>query len=130
MDPKPLVIGYGAWSAYSRALARQMRNWNPRATWSPKDLRNALPTWATTNGCRDDLWEQCLGHAPEGVTARHYVPRLASVSRGEKGELEKQMALFRNRIVLPLETAIQSCEEDPRREGKLPPFSTREVQAS
>ena len=120
VGPERVIEGYTTWAGYSKAVAKLLRRWNAQVSWRPKDLRNALPTWAIANGRHGDMWEQYLGHSPEGVTARHYVPRLASVTPGETGELEKQMDLFRVQIVEPIEAASQA-----QRLQKVPPFSTQ-----
>ncbi len=113
----PVVAGYRHWEHYSRALAREMKRWNPEVSWSPKDLRNAIPTWAASVGRQGSLIEQYIGHAPKDVTSRHYVPRIGSVSRGEEEELKKAMALFRDQVVEPLNAAIEGRE--------VPLFSTQ-----
>ena len=64
-----------------------------------KDLRNCLPTFAVMQGLLNDVWEQYLGHAPRTVTARHYIPRLASASIGESEALERQMELFSLQVI-------------------------------
>ena len=92
---------------YGKTVSKAIRSWNSRISWKPKDLRNALPTFAASNGILSDLWEQYLGHAPKTVTARHYLPRLASASAGESEELERQMELFRRLVIGPLEAGIQ-----------------------
>lgn len=91
------------WRRYSRALRKKIREWNPSIAWAPKDLRNCLPTFAVEQGIHGDLWEQYLGHAPKTVTARHYIPRLTSVSIGESAALDRQMEMFRFHVVKPIE---------------------------
>ena len=95
------------WQNYSKMVSTAIRSWNSNISWKPKDLRNALPTFAASEGILSDLWEQYLGHAPRTVTARHYLPRLGSASAGEKKELERQMLLFQRLVIEPLENAIQ-----------------------
>lgn len=94
------------WKNYSRLIKSGMNSWNPSIGWKPKDLRNCLPTFAVMEGIHGDVWEQYIGHAPKSVTARHYVPRLASVSIGNENALKRQMNLFRNGVVSPLEEAM------------------------
>lgn len=122
VGPERVLEAYTTWSGYSKAVVRLLRTWNVKIEWTPKDLRNALPTWAIANGRHSDPWEQYLGHSPEGVTARHYVPRLASVTPGETAELEEQMNLFRVQIVEPIKATLQA-----QKVQKVPPFSTRRV---
>ena len=76
-------------------------------SWAPKDLRNALPTFAVTKGIHGFLWEQYVGHSPKGVTDRHYIPRLASVSWGEIEALDRQMDLFRTHVIEPIDREIE-----------------------
>jgi len=45
--------------------------------WQVKNFRNVLPTLATIRGFESATLEQYLGHSAKGVTAQHYVPRLA-----------------------------------------------------
>jgi integrase len=113
VGPEPVIVGYQTSEGYSRAIGHWIDEWNPKVRWKSKDLRNALPTWATANGCKNDLWEQYLGHAPSGVTARHYVTRLAFVSKGEQEEIERVMEMFRRQVVRPMEQAFRAQKEDP-----------------
>ena len=62
-------------------------------------------------GSLNDVWEQYLGHAPRSITARHYIPRLASVSSGETDALIRQMDLFRLHVVDPLDQVIAARNE-------------------
>ena len=101
--------GIDSWKHYTRRVKQQLTRWNPKIDWATKDLRNRLPTFAVSNGLQGDLWEQYIGHAPRSVTGRHYVPRLAAVSRGEEAELERQMNLFRNQVVKPLESSMSGA---------------------
>lgn len=89
--------------SYGRQLAAAIRAWNAECGWAPKDLRNCLPTFATMEGIHGTVWEQYIGHAPKTVTERHYVPRLASRTMGEKKALERQVALFRRLVTDPLD---------------------------
>lgn len=96
--------------SYTKILKREIVRWNPKLTWKVKDLRNCLPTFASLSGISNDIWEQYLGHAPRTVTATHYIPRLSTVSRGEKEVLEKQMDYFRLHVTQPLDKAIAEYE--------------------
>ena len=49
-----------------------------------------------------------MGHAPRNVTARHYLPRLASASFGEADALERQASLFRLHITGLLDEELGS----------------------
>lgn len=80
-----------------------MKKWNTHIEWAPKDLRNCLPTFATMNGIHGTIWEQYIGHAPETVTDRHYVPRLAGRTPGESSALDRHMDLFRRFVTGPIE---------------------------
>ena len=84
---------------YLKRLKKIIKGWNCEVNWAPKDLRNAVPTFENISGMFSALWDQYLGHAPRSVTERHYTPRLAAATRGEKEALEKQMELFRKLIV-------------------------------
>jgi len=103
-----VLLGYQTWGGYSQTLTAAIREWNPAITWASKDLRNCLPTFAEMRGLRNGLWEQYLGHAPKDVSARHYIPRLATVSAGDEHEKAGQMDLFRDQVVTPLEAAIEA----------------------
>jgi len=102
---------YGDYSFYSLKLKAAMKQWNPRIGWRPKDLRNALPTFGNSEGIWSNIWEQYIGHSPRTVTARHYIPRLAWVSSGEKEALKKQMDLFRKYVVGPVNEALKNQEK-------------------
>ena len=99
-------------------MREALRAWNPRVEWAPKDLRNCLPTFGTTQGLWSAVWEQYVGYSPATVTTKHYVPRLASVSDGEDDALERQMELFRLYVVAPLNRAIEGYN----REGHVQPL--------
>lgn len=94
------------WINYSKEVRAIQKEWNPEVDWKVKDLRNCLMTFATINGLMNNVWEQYIGHAPKGITERHYVPRLAFVSRGEEEQLERQMNIFREQVIKPLEEEI------------------------
>jgi len=101
--PSPRGVSYmsgnDSYTNYSRRLKKIIKGWNCEVNWAPKDLRNAVPTFGNIRGIFSALWDQYLGHAPRSVTERHYTPRLAAATRGEKEALEKQMELFRKLIV-------------------------------
>ncbi len=110
---------YADFTSYSTRMRKALRAWNPTCSWAPKDLRNCLPSFATAEGIQGTVWEQYIGHAPKSVTDRHYVPRLASNTSGEERALEKQIALFRQLVIRPLEDAIynflQPRQSEPER---------------
>ncbi len=93
--------------SYSRQMRAALLVWNAQCDWAPKDLRNCLPTFAKMEGVHGTLWEQYIGHAPSTITERHYVPRLACRTPGEKTALERQMEIFR-RLVTGLVDAFQA----------------------
>ena len=99
------------WLNYSKLVVKALKEWNPRIDWKPKDLRNCLPTFATIHGLQNDLWEMYIGHAPRSVTARHYVPRLNSVTDGERNALGRQMGIFCLQVTEPLNQAISGESE-------------------
>jgi len=110
---EPVAVGtrgdrYHDYTAYGRQMRAALLKWNVRCDWAPKDLRNCLPTFAAMNGLQGALWEQYIGHAPETVTARHYVPRLTSWTAGERSALNGQMDLFRRLVVDHLETRVRA----------------------
>lgn len=115
------LTDHPTWQKYSIALAAEIHAWNPKITWTPKDLRKALPNFFASEGLANDLTEQYIGHAPKTVTARHYVARLGSISKGEQTALEKEMALFRRVIIVPLDTALASAQAPV----EVPPISTQ-----
>jgi integrase len=96
----------GSWFNYSKNLSDAISAWNKKAGWKPKDLRNCLPTLAARKGILSLAWESYMGHAAKGVTAVHYVPRLASGTLGEGDALNEAMDVFRKLVVEPLEAEI------------------------
>jgi integrase len=109
--------GKSSWSNYSKLVRGYFRLWNAELEWAPKDLRNCLPTFAVSQGILTDLWEQYLGHAPRTVTGRHYVPRLTSASKGEGAALKKQMDLFREAVLEPIEREMARKGHDTKVES-------------
>lgn len=99
------------WQNYSLRLKAEIRAWNSRIDWAPKDLRNCIMTLAALRGFSGDLLEQFVGHAPKSVTARNYIPRLSSASIGEAAELENAMETFRQLVVEPIEREIHAIED-------------------
>ncbi|MDX1972065.1 MAG: site-specific integrase [Candidatus Sumerlaeia bacterium] len=100
-------LGFLDDNSYARQVRAQFKSFNPDLNWSPKDLRNCLPTFAMMQGIHGTIWEQYIGHAPKGVTNRHYIPRLSAPSQGGFKALEQQMNLFRLHVTEPVERA--SC---------------------
>lgn len=94
------------WKNYSQEVDKAIKAWNPQLKWTPKDLRNCLPTFAVMAGLQNDFWEQYSGRAPRTIYAKHYVPRLATVSKGEREALEQQMKFFHFHVVDHLNKAI------------------------
>jgi integrase len=101
----------GSFDNYGKILGTAIRSWNADIGWTAKDLRKALPTLAATEGWLSPVVEMYLGHAAKGVTATNYVPRLTSVSPGEKDALERSMAILRDLVVKPLEVAIEKASK-------------------
>ena len=109
---------------YNRFKAR-LKKWNAMVIWAPKDLRNCLPTFSVTEGLHSDLWEQYIGHAPRTITGRHYVPRLAVATHGERQMLQQQMVHFRKMVVEPIDRAIEKMARkghDPADQAKTVDF--------
>lgn len=112
---------YEDFASYSRQMGTAIRKWNPGCGWAPKDLRNCLPTFATMEGIHGTVWEQYIGHAPKTVTERHYVPRLASRTGGERAALQRQAALFMRLVVEPVEEFASSPDCRILQPGVLDP---------
>lgn len=66
-------------------------------------------TLAALRGFGGDVLEQYVGHVPRSVTARHYLPRLASASIGEAAELDHQMDVFRRLVIDNVEREITAA---------------------
>lgn len=134
--PSPTGVSYmsGEDSShnYSKRLRGFIRQWNATAGWAAKDLRNALPTFAVIEGIHSNLWEQYIGHAPVGVTARHYTPKLTSATRGEGEALERQMDLFRKLVLGPIEEKMARKGHDERSGGEAgdPGDSSKSIEIS
>lgn len=94
------------WCNYSKEVIEALSAWDAEIGWKPKDLRNCLPTFAVMTGLQNDFWEQYSGRAPKTVYARHYVPKLTTVSKGQVEALEQQMKFFHFHVVDHLNKAI------------------------
>lgn len=105
-------VGGNSFRNYSNRLSKSFRVWNEKVDWSPKDLRNCILTWAVMEDRHSEVWEQYVGHSPRSITARHYIPRLAHATSGEKNALEKQMAAFRFQITEPLNLEIAKAQNE------------------
>ncbi len=93
------LAGKDSYRNYTKALRAAMKAWNAEVEWRVKDLRNAVPTAMAMGGLSSDVSEQYMGHAPKGITARHYIPRLSSVTRGEEEAFAQAMHVFRTLVV-------------------------------
>jgi RNA polymerase-interacting CarD/CdnL/TRCF family regulator len=90
-----------------------MRKWNAGIDWTPKDLRNCLPTFSATEGISNVVWEQYIGHAPHNVEehtspkpkpvnmvvrARQYQEMLRTGVINNRADLARQEKMARARI--------------------------------
>lgn len=101
---------------FGKAMSEAIRQWKAAVPWRGGDLRNAIPTWAKAVGRGGDpMIEEYIGHAPRGVTARHYAGRLMAVSRGEREDLDRRMEFARSTIIVPLEEAIEKAKVEPKK---------------
>ena len=48
------------------------------------------------------------GHAPRGVTARHYIPRLSAVTKGEESAFAQAMQVFKTLVVAQINQMASS----------------------
>ncbi len=108
-----LIIGergrpYSHWRHYSGELRKALRQWRPGIDWAPKDLRNAVPTYAVLNSLDGALVEQYIGHAPTTTSARHYIGRFTVLTLAQAHALPSQLGVFRDRIVGPIDDALAS----------------------
>lgn len=94
---------------YRKRFIRGRKQWNPRLTWSPKDLRKCLPTFGAMEGFWSPVCEQYIGHAAKGVTAKYYVPKIAVSSQGEHEALKDAMGVFRDRVVRHIDQAVAAA---------------------
>jgi integrase len=93
------MTGFESYHNFTGPLRLAMREWNAAAGWQVKDLRNAVPTALAMAGLASDASEQYMGHAPKGITARHYIPRLTTVTRGEAKAFDQAMSVFKSLVV-------------------------------
>jgi hypothetical protein len=100
---------FADYRTYEHRFSRTLKRWNDKIRWTPKDLRKCLTTFGETLGVRNSMWRQYEGRSPEGVVEKHYIPRLATVSRGESEELDRRMKIFRTQVLTPVEQGIQAA---------------------
>lgn len=103
---------------YGKRVKARILEWNPKVSWAPKDLRNCLPSFAMFEQLHSDVWEQYIGHSPRTVTARNYIPRLASATEGERKLLERQMDIFRKLVVDYVDREIARQSHESQQVGK------------
>lgn len=108
-DGESYMVSGTSWRNYTKDFREAMLSWNPQCCWQVKDLRNALPTAFHMAKLASDASEEYMGHAPRGVTARHYVPRLSVTTKGEAKAFEDAMQHFRNMVVDPLERLMRQA---------------------
>jgi len=111
------VLGtpYAHHNHYRNAVERALETWcretgKTRPAWKVKDLRNLVPTLAVLKGFYGETVEQFLGHSPRGVTARHYLPRLATLGKG----------VFRSGVVCHIDAAVTTYYNQLSRENQQP----------
>lgn len=101
--------GADSWKNYSRRMQAAMRFFNPKLDWTPKDLRNCILTLGDLEGFSGPILEQYVGHKAQGVTARHYIPRLSAVSAGEREAIDEAMKHLRRLVVDHIDRAAQKA---------------------
>jgi len=76
-------------------------------------MRNVLLTFSDDRGIRirSALWEEYTGHVAPSVSKKHYIPSIASRTRGQKEALEEKMDSFRRSVIGPLEEAISEVQK-------------------
>jgi hypothetical protein len=94
---------------YAKQVGQAIRGRNSRLDWQPKDLRNCLPQFAKEQGLLGAVWEEYIGHSPQGVTETYYISRLSALSIGESEAQERAMNLFRRQVLEPLESGISEA---------------------
>lgn len=58
---------------------------------------------------------------PGSHTGRHYLPRLAAATQGERELLDRQMDLFRQLVIAPIDTQISSMAQKRHGGAGSPP---------
>lgn len=106
--------GTDTYKNYLKGFRLALKAWNAKTKWQVKDLRNAVPTALAMAKLSSDLSEQYLGHAAKGVTARHYIPHLATVTAGEKQAFDEAMAVLRTLVVGPIEQLLEQSKAEPK----------------
>lgn len=66
------VQGFSTFHEYSRAVARELRKWDPTLKVKPKDLRNTLQTEAIDGGWYGYYVQRYVGHTPSTIGKLHY----------------------------------------------------------
>lgn len=111
--------GSASWHNYGKEITALIRAWHdakakeaqknpPPISWTCKDLRNCLPTLAMQKRLSGAaVWEAYLGHSPQGVTERHYLPRLTLPTEGEREALQEEMDILKSLVVDVIDNAVQ-----------------------
>lgn len=114
--PNVVLDGHGKpfsnTTAYCRRFVRGRSQWRTDVRFTPKALRKCLPTLGMTEGFWGPIGEQYMGHAAQGVTAKHYVPRLGVRTQGEKNALKKAMEVFRRLVVDRVDRGVEDALGD------------------
>jgi integrase len=106
------MAGTTSYHNYTKDLRKAVKEWNAEVGWRVKDLRNAVPTALAMAGLACDASEQYMGHAPKGITARHYIPRLSAVTKGEKAAFAHAMQVFKTPVVEHIEHLASGSEAE------------------
>ena len=114
------------WQIYGKRLNKVVKAWN-RTLDKPieplfygKDLRNCLPTLAVEKMTHGMVWEHYIGHCPQGVTEKHYVPKQKIEAFNKQVIPVIEQAVTEAQAELEAEKAEAPEQVEPAKEPKNP----------
>jgi integrase len=111
-SPQGMAFVGNSYMNISHRVNQLLVAWKTDLPWRGKDLRKCLPSWAGSTARDGQVLESYLGHAPQGITSRHYQsallpPSLKPRTLGEKDEHEARIKRVKNLLLEPWELAIE-----------------------
>lgn len=103
---------------FGKRINAIIKNWNNKIEWRAGDLRNCFFTFFEMANMRSGLVEQYAGHSARDISQRHYIPRLTSLSYGEKNALLEMMNKFRIAVTDHIDKQVEKVSQNLADFGK------------
>ena len=89
-------------------------DWKKEIGWTAKDLRKCLLQFSDLRNLRNNVWEQYVGHKPDGLSERHYLGSLRVPTNAQAKMIEERMKRYREQVIEPIDDELQRQVENRR----------------